>query len=1113
MTENAHADGRPDVERVLSRLKDFQRDTVEHVFNRMYIDPKPAHRFLVADEVGLGKTMVARGLIARALDHLWDSSSRLDVVYICSNAEIARQNISRLNVFGHSEMAVATRLTLLPTQFGSLRTKRVNFVSFTPGTSFDLKSNMGRSDERVLLHYLLRNAWAFGEKKPPRYLLAGHRNNEMFKREIDWFGTNDAHQLDPQFVTQFIEALEARSTTDRLANKQTLRERFEALLPAFSRSTSNPNNETRKARQALIGELRRVLAATSIRSLEPDLVILDEFQRFSHLLSDNTEDEAALLARELFTYGDVCDRTRVLMLSATPYKMYTLTEDDGDTHYSEFVKTIRFLQEDAQETSRVEQQFRMLRSALLDKQSDTTQIRALRHEVENDLRKIMVRTERLAVSPDRSGMLREVVAAMPHLATQDALAYAAAQRMADALNEPDIMELWKSAPWLISFMDEYQYKKKIKDALDKNPLSGKVADSLRQSMRQTLPVTIPDAAVDAAVTIDVPHPRMRWLLEDTKNNRAWRMLWVPPAHSYYRLEGAFGEAALRVFTKRLVFSAWRVVPKAIAALVSAEAEHGMLQPERRRGEGRDRMLERIGGPLKFGKSAGRLTGMPTLALMYASPTLSALGDPMRLAHEISGPMGSAALADIVDRCRTVVDEALHRALPQRRASGGADEAWYWVAPLLIDLSADSGKSSTWLSRTDLASRWFGRTNEDGGAKKGRNAKGVAGDTAHDRDDDSKWHDHVDLFRQVSSREFLDELGPRPDDLAEVIAELAVAGPANCALRALSRGAPGGSMWTPELRDAAGSIAHGLRGLFNLPEVVPLVRQGLKDPPYWRVVLQYAARGGIQAMLDEYVHVLKESEGLQDTETATSATQIAERMREALGARTSRLHVDQVQVAGNHRVTLERKSMRARFAMRFGADSDEDSATSTRAETVRIAFNSPFWPFVLATTSVGQEGLDFHQYCHAVVHWNIPSNPVDMEQREGRVHRYKGHAVRRNVAQIHAQVIVPEGADPWEIMFAEARAKRSSTSSDLVPYWVYAIENGAAIERHIPNLPLSRDIERYQKLKRMLAVYRMSIGQPRQEELVELLARDLEQTEKVYTDALLDLSPPSARTNR
>src|SRR5699024_11013379 len=38
------------------------------------------------------------------------------------------------------------------------------------------------------------------------------------------------------------------------------------------------------------------------------------------------------------------------------------------------------------------------------------------------------------------------------------------------------------------------------------------------------------------------------------------------------------------------------------------------------------------------------------------------------------------------------------------------------------------------------------------------------------------------------------------------------------------------------------------------------------------------------------------------------------------------------------------------------------------------FNSPFWPFVLASTSVGQEGLDFHTYSHAVVHWNLPPTP-------------------------------------------------------------------------------------------------------------------------------------------
>ena len=74
--------------------------------------------------------------------------------------------------------------------------------------------------------------------------------------------------------------------------------------------------------------------------------------------------------------------------------------------------------------------------------------------------------------------------------------------------------------------------------------------------------------------------------------------------------------------------------------------------------------------------------------------------------------------------------------------------------------------------------------------------------------------------------------------------------------------------------------------------------------------------------------------------------------------------------------------RRRVAVRFGRDGTDDEKVLQRSSSVRAAFNSPFWPFVLVTTSVGQEGLDFHQYCHAVVHWNLPSNPVDLEQREG-----------------------------------------------------------------------------------------------------------------------------------
>ncbi|MBN8283891.1 DEAD/DEAH box helicase family protein, partial [Zoogloea sp.] len=141
---------------VLAQLKDFQRRTVDHVFHRMYLDAAPTRRFLVADEVGLGKTMVAKGIIARTIEHLQDSVERIDIVYVCSNSAIAQQNVARLKVDGGSEFALASRLTLLPTEVHNLRKNRVNFVSFTPGTTFDLKSRAGLMRERVVLFRMLR---------------------------------------------------------------------------------------------------------------------------------------------------------------------------------------------------------------------------------------------------------------------------------------------------------------------------------------------------------------------------------------------------------------------------------------------------------------------------------------------------------------------------------------------------------------------------------------------------------------------------------------------------------------------------------------------------------------------------------------------------------------------------------------------------------------------------------------------------------------------------------------------------------------------------------------------------------------------------------------------
>ena len=91
---------RPSVEASLRPLKPFQRRTVEHAFHQLFAAKDGTGRFLVADEVGLGKTLVARGIIARAIDHLWNDVERIDIVYICSNGSIARTNLPKLQIGG-----------------------------------------------------------------------------------------------------------------------------------------------------------------------------------------------------------------------------------------------------------------------------------------------------------------------------------------------------------------------------------------------------------------------------------------------------------------------------------------------------------------------------------------------------------------------------------------------------------------------------------------------------------------------------------------------------------------------------------------------------------------------------------------------------------------------------------------------------------------------------------------------------------------------------------------------------------------------------------------------------------------------------------------------------
>ncbi len=251
-------DGEAIERRVMAGLKDFQVRTVNHVFRRMYADENPATKFLVADEVGLGKTLVARGIVAKTIHHLQreQKTDRIDVIYVCSNADIAAQNIRRLNVTERKDFALASRITMLPLHLRQLNTHGVNFVSFTPGTSFDFGQQEGRAEERALLLQLLWHCW--GKRglyhRGVYRAMQGSAGLERFRQRVDGtpsrIGVGE-NMIDPTLMKSFSREVA------RADGESALRQRFTDLAEAYR------NGERRdlwRTRAALVSEMRRLLA-------------------------------------------------------------------------------------------------------------------------------------------------------------------------------------------------------------------------------------------------------------------------------------------------------------------------------------------------------------------------------------------------------------------------------------------------------------------------------------------------------------------------------------------------------------------------------------------------------------------------------------------------------------------------------------------------------------------------------------------------------------------------------------------------------------------------------------------------------------------------------------
>jgi hypothetical protein len=319
-------------------------------------------------------------------------------------------------------------------------------------------------------------------------------------------------------------------------------------------------------------------------------------------------------------------------------------------------------------------------------------------------------------------------------------------------------------------------------------------------------------------------------------------------------------------------------------------------------------------------------------------------------------------------------------------------------------------------------------------------------------------------------------GARLDSITEAVihelAEIAISSPAVCIYRSLLMIRQKPFLSAQWIKLAAFAI-DDIRSFVNRPGHRKIIRRYERGNSQVERTVNYFRHGNFQSVMDEYLCQVFHNRSDKGLEAIIQELSLifgpikAHAKVNISSRRTKRVYYD--------------------IACSFGAGVEDSNSRDQN----RVAFNSPFWPFLLATTSVGQEGLDFHLYCKDIYHWNLPSNPVAFEQREGRINRFNSFMIRQNVARIgqSSPFSLELGETVWSKYFdiAHKHSHRNDRYNlEMSPNWVFTPVDGKSqrFVRHVMDLPCSNDKARYDRLMKDLNLYRLALGQPDQYEFLD-----------------------------
>ena len=131
----------------------------------------------------------------------------------------------------------------------------------------------------------------------------------------------------------------------------------------------------------------------------------------------------------------------------------------------------------------------------------------------------------MSSTSDNNSMMKEkpseaelTASDLDHLMTSDMVAV--------ETDGPDLIEYWKSTPYLVNFLKHYEFRRKLEGSLEAPSIN------LKKALTNSSELQLKKHDFDKYNSVDPGNPRMRCLFADTIDEGMWQLLWMPPSLHY-----------------------------------------------------------------------------------------------------------------------------------------------------------------------------------------------------------------------------------------------------------------------------------------------------------------------------------------------------------------------------------------------------------------------------------------------------------------------------------------------------------------------------------------------------------------------------------------------------